>query len=122
MFKNAGKKLGKFIKISFVLSATAAFLIPMCILYNSNPNDELLSLLCVVSAFITPVILYILHLAMYAFAEQCENVHDIKKEMSENSTYVNDALLFIAKNLNEKNINNINKEKGIDEGINNEEE
>lgn len=124
MFKNAGKKLGSLIKISFFLSATVAFLIPMYILYNANSNDGLLSLICIVCVFIMPVILYIFHLTIYAFAELCANVHDIKQEMSENSTYVNDALVFIAKNLNGKNnANNIeNDEKDIDVNINEEEE
>ncbi len=124
MFKNAGKKLGILIKISFFLSATLAFLIPMYILYNAKSNDGLLSLICIVFAFIMPVILFIIHLTIYAFAELCENVYDIKQEMSENTTYVNDALVFISKKLNGKNkANNIeNGEQDIDVNINEEED
>ena len=111
MLKNAGKKLGFFIKMSFYLSATAAFLIPMCILYNANSNDELLSLICIVCAFILPVILYILHLILYAFVELCENVFEIRKTLNDEIPDINEALFFIAKNLlnsgenDEKDIN-----------------
>ena len=101
MFKNAGKKLGTLIKISFFLSASAAFLIPMCILYNTNSNDGLVSLICIVVAFLMPVILYILHLTMYAFAELCENVFEAKMVIKEKIPDINEDIFLLSKNIYE---------------------
>ena len=74
MFKNAGKKLGILIKTSFTISMISSLIFWLYI------GQELLRLevrYCIIFFVISIFPVYLIHLIMYAFAELCENVHNI---------------------------------------------
>ncbi|PWJ13092.1 hypothetical protein [Ruminococcus flavefaciens] len=104
MFKKAGGKLKTIIVLSFSLSTLILFILFMFIAYQTTQNYILWLIIFLVA--IIPN--YIIHLVIFAFAELCENVNEIKDDitgtMSEGIVFISTNIYNINKKLNaEKN-------------------